>query len=133
MMTEPRFLYHGGAPGLRPGDTITPRRRGDIGHLVDGCPTCEARRAGAPLPDDDLDPTLVYVTTDRDYARIYAAGYPRGALYRVETDEPLTPSPDPVPSWGTPSCRVVAVLDALVRLTPAETRRAVRRYMDATR
>lgn len=121
-------LYHGGAPGLRPGDIVEPRPAGEQRHLVDGCPVCEARRAGAPLPDDDLDPTLVYVTTDRDYASIYAAGYPRGALYRVETDGPLTPSPDPTPSWGTPSARVVSVLDPLVVLSPHDVRRFARRY-----
>lgn len=123
-------LYHGGVPGLRKGDTITPRT--DTAHLVDGCPTCEARRAGTPLPDDDLDPSLIYVSTDREYASIYAAGYPRGALYQVETDGPMTPSPDPAPSWGVPSAVVVAVLDPLVRFTPAQTRRIIRRYMGGT-
>lgn len=120
-------LYHGGAPGLREGDRITPRT--DDAHLVDGCPTCEARRAGAPLPEDDLDPSLVYVTTDREYASIYAAGYPNGALYQVETDGPMTPSPDPVESWGVPSAVVVAVLDRLVRMTPKQKRRVIRRYL----
>ena len=120
--------YHGGPPGLHPGDVITPRPAGDTSHLLDGCPTCEARRAGTPLPDDDLNPSLVYVTTDRDYASIYAAGYPRGGLYRVETDGPLTESPDPVPSWGVPSARVAAVLDPLVRLSSHDVRRFARRY-----
>lgn len=125
-----RRLFHGGAPGLRPGDLITPRLAGDTSHLVDGCPTCEARRNGTPLEGDDLDATLVYVTTDRDYASLYAAGYPRGGLYRVETEGPLvTPSPDPVPSWGVPTARVVAVLDPLVRLSAHDVRRFSRRYL----
>ena len=132
-VSEPMRIYHGGAPGLHKGDLITPRPAGDTRHLIDGCPTCEARRAGAPTPDDDLDPTAVYVTTDRDYARIYAAGYPRGGLYRVEVDGPLTPSPDPVPSWAVSSARVVGVIDALVRLTPTQTRRALRRAMSGRR
>ncbi len=124
-----RFLYHGGVPGLRRGDVITPRATGDTAHLVDGCPTCEARRAGVPLAGDDLDPSMVYVTTDREYARLYAAGYPRGALYRVDVDGDLdVRSPDPVPSWAVPSARVVAVLDALVILSPSDLRRMVRRY-----
>lgn len=122
-------LFHGGAPGLRPGDVITPRPAGDTAHLLDGCPICEARKAGRQHPDDDLDPSLVYVTTDRDYASIYANGYPRGALYRVETNGPLTPSPDPVPSWGVPSARVVSVLDPLVRLSAHDVRRLTRRYL----
>lgn len=122
------LAYHGGAPGLRPGDLIVPRPPGDTAHLVDGCPVCQARRAGAPLPDDDLDPALVYVTTDREYARLYAAGYPRGALYRVEPIGDRVDSPDPMPSWGVTSARVVAVLDALVQLSPAEVRRMLRRW-----
>lgn len=121
-------LFHGGAPGLRAGDLITPRAAGDTAHLVDGCPTCEARRAGTPLPSDDLDPALVYVTTDRDYASIYAAGYPRGALYRVETTDDLTPSPDPVPSFGVHTATVAAVLDPMVVLSRHDTRRFMRRY-----
>lgn len=127
-MTQTR-LYHGGAPGLRPGDLITPRPANDTDHLLDGCPTCEARRTGKQFAHDDLDPDLVYVTTDRDYATIYAAGYPRGALYRVEVTGDLTPSPDPVPSWGTREARVAAVLDPLVRLSAHDARRLMRRYI----
>ncbi len=121
-------LWHGGAPGLRVGDIIEPRPAGDDSHLIDGCPTCEARRDGEPLADDDLDPSKVYVTTDREYARVYAAGYPHGALYRVEAIGELTPSPDPVPSWGCGSARVLAVYDRRVTLTAREVRRATREY-----
>lgn len=126
-------FYHGGAPGLRPGDIIEPRPAGDERHYVDGCETCEARRRGEQRADDDLDPHLVYVTTDREYARLYASGYPRGGLYRVEVadDEPMAPSPDPepVPSWGVRQATVVAVLDPLVRMTPAELRRLWKRTL----
>jgi len=121
--------YHGGAPGLRAGDLITPREPGDIGHLVDGCPTCEARRAGTQLASDPNDPQSVYVTQDRQYARVYAAGYPRGALYRVEPlGELVRTTDDSVPSWAVPAARVLAVLDPLVILRPAEVRRALRRF-----
>lgn len=122
-------LFHGGVPGLRPGDLIEPRSAGDTGHLVDGCPTCEARRAGRQLDTDPNDPRWVYVTTDRQYARVYAAGYPRGALYRVEAVGDLTPTDDdPVPSWSAPAARVVAVLDPLVIIKAAEVRRLLRRW-----
>lgn len=120
-------LFHGGAPGLHVGDLIVPDPN-RTAHLVDGCPTCEARRAGSPLESDDNDPTRVYVTTDRDYARIYAAGYPDGALYRVEVDGDMAPSNDPVPSWGVASARVAGVLDRLVRLSDHDLRRLMRRY-----
>lgn len=119
--------FHGGAPGLRPGDLIEPQPLGEGKHLVDGCPTCEARKAGQQLEADDLDPSLIYVTTDREYARLYAAGYPRGALYVVDPIGELTPSPDPLPSWGCSGARVKAVYDAYVVLTWAELQRLERR------
>jgi len=117
--------WHGGPPGLKPGDVITPRDADDTAHLVDGCPTCEARRAGTPLPDDDNDPNLVYVTTNREYARIYAAGYPRGGLYRVEPEGPLTSTgdSDAVESWGCRAARVLTVYDAVVIPRPTDLRR----------
>lgn len=118
--------WHGGVPGLRAGDLIEPRPAGDIGHLVDGCPTCEARRVGQPLDSDNNDPAFVYVTTDREYARLYAAGYPRGALYRVEPIGELfetTGLKDPYPSWAVPSARVIAVYDPVVQMTVKQVRR----------
>lgn len=56
--TLPR-LWHGGVPDLRPGDLIEPQAAGGR-HLIDGCPTCEARRAGQPLDMDDNNPHWVY-------------------------------------------------------------------------
>lgn len=124
--------FHGGAPGLRPGDLIGPRQDGDSAHLVDGCPVCEARRAGAPVDADDNDPSLVYVTTSRDYARVYAAGYPRGALYVVEPIGEMvdrTGEHDPEPSWGVPAARVLSVYDAVVIFAPKDLRRLQRRWL----
>lgn len=128
-MTTGRF-WHGGAPGLQPGDLIEPRPDTDTQHLVDGCPTCEARRRGEQLAEDDNDASLVYVTQERDYARIYAAGYPLGALYVVEPVGELVDrsAHDPVPSWGCSAARVLSVYDAVVVLSPKEIRRLRRRY-----
>lgn len=124
----PRY-WHGGAPGLRRGDLIAPRPAGDTQHLHDGCPTCEARRTGDPLPTDDNNPSFVYVTTDREYARIYAAGYPRGALYCVEPVGPLIDRSenDPAPSWGCSAARVLSVYDPIVILSPKRIRQLARR------
>ncbi|KAB7752777.1 hypothetical protein [Mycolicibacterium mucogenicum] len=120
--------YHGGVPGLRGGDLIEPTS--GTAHLVDGCPTCEARKHGQQLPSDDNDPTMVYVTTDKDYARIYAAGYPLGALYVVEPIGELVDRAhhDSAPSWGCKSARITHVYDPLVRLSPKETRRLMRKF-----
>lgn len=129
-MSDERY-WHGGVPDLRPGDLIEPRTAADTRHLLDGCPTCEARKNGEQLSDDDNDPGLVYVTTDREYARIYAAGYPCGALYVVEPLGEMvnrTGTHDPAPSWGVPAARVLTVYDPVVRFTPAQAGRAIRRY-----
>lgn len=125
--------WHGGAPDLHPGDLIEPRPHGDTRHLVKGCPTCDARRDGEQLADDDNDPNLVYVTTSREYARLYAHGYPGGALYLVEPVGEMVDRTadrhDPEPSWGVPAALVLTVYDPFVRLTPAQVRRALRRYL----
>jgi hypothetical protein len=123
--------WHGGAPGLRPDELITPPLGEGRGHLVDGCPTCEARLHGDPLASDHARADRIYITTDREYARVYAGGYPRGALYRVEPvgdmDE-TTGVDDPVPSWAVPAARVLAVYDPLVTMTPKQVRQVLRRY-----
>lgn len=119
--------WHGGKPGLRPGDLIQPTE--DTEHLIDGCPVCEARRHGQQLPDDPNDPTKVYVTTDREYARIYAAGYPHGALYVVEPIGPMErTTDDEEPSWAVPEARVLRVYDPRVSLDAKQVRRLIRRY-----
>lgn len=125
MGTDER-LWHGGPPDLHPGDLIFPDPD-RAAHLLDGCPTCEARRAGAQLPEDDNDPTVIYITSDREYARLYAAGWPRGDLYRVNPNGPLTPTDDPLPSWSCASATVVSVYDRCVRLAPARVRRIAAR------
>lgn len=125
---NPRY-WHGGAPGLTIGDLVTPRPLGDNAHLVDGCATCEARRAATPLATDSLDPTRVYITTDREYARLYAAGYPRGGLYRVDPIGDMvetTDIDDPVPSWSVTSARVIGVYDSVVVLTTKQVRGLIR-------
>lgn len=128
-MTGERY-WHGGAPGLKAGDIIEPRAANDTRHLVDGCPTCEARRRGEQLEADDNDPGLVYITTDRDYARFYAAGYPHGSLYHVEPLGDLVDRSehDPVPSWGCEAVRVLSVYDPLVILTEKRVRSLTRRW-----
>ena len=131
MTAYPPRYWHGGVPGLRPGDLIEPRKHGDTGHLVEGCPTCDARRKGEQVDGDDNDPTLVYVTTDRDYARVYAFGYPLGALYRVEPIGELVDRSenDPVPSWGCSAARVLSVYDAMVVLDRKQVRKMALKFL----
>lgn len=133
-MTDHIRYWHGGAPGLKPGDLVTPRPADDASHLVDGCPTCEARKAGQQLADDDNNPKWIYVTTSREYARIYAAGYPRGGLYQVDPigEKHDRSGHDSEPSWGVESARVLVVYDAVVILSPKQFRRLERSWRRAS-
>jgi hypothetical protein len=126
--------FHGGAPDLRVGAVIAPRPADDQRHLVDGCPVCEARRAGSPSDyDQNHDFAAVYVTTERWIAEMFANGYPLGGLYRVEPVGPLREDPEQPPnatapvSFAVDSAVVLSVLDPLVRLTSKQVRRLMRK------
>lgn len=123
--------WHGGVPGLRPGDLVTPHEP----NIVDGCPICAARaqRLTATLGGQTIDPPTgrpdrVYITTDRDYGRFYASRYWRGDLYTVEpVGEPEPSTENPFPTWCAPAARVLAVYDRAVQLTPSQRRSLYRR------
>jgi hypothetical protein len=129
--------FHGGVPGLRPGDTITPHAP----NVIDGCPICAARAKGqtATLDGQAVDPPtgrpdMVYITTDRDYGRFYASRYWYGDLYTVEPVGEMEPSTeDPFPTWCVPAARVVAVYTRAVQLTPGQRRSVLRRWTEADR
>lgn len=123
--------YHGGVAGLRVGDTITPGVDGNRRHNP-RCPICVARNTGAHAP---LDPAPqhdgVYITTDREYGRHYAS-LADGDLYVVTPEGPLVASTeDRFPTWIAPTARVTAVYDRAVRLTGAQRRRLLARWIDA--
>ena len=68
---SPRAYYHGGVPGLQPGDVLRP-----------------PNETGAPSrsPDPEVPKAredLVYVTSQLEAAVVYAALYPRGRLGHV--------------------------------------------------
>lgn len=123
-------LYHGGVPGLRPGDRIDP---GNAEHRhIDGCPICEAHANGNTIAIDPLTPEgWVYATSDRPYGRFYASRAGLGTLYRVTLDpattEPSTEDPD-FPTWRATSAVVFSVLERGVRLTMRERRRLYVRW-----
>ena len=121
------IYFHGGMPGLNPGDVILPGRP----NFVDGCKVCDAHRAGESHVLDPLTKHAdrVYMTSDRDYARFYASKYPKGDLYSVEPlGEMAVSDEDPFPSWTAPSARVVGVYDRYVQLTPKQRRTLLRRW-----
>ncbi|MFE4329692.1 hypothetical protein ACFRQM_09570 [Streptomyces sp. NPDC056831] len=138
-MTSPRHqpravrYFHGGVPGLRPGDLITPHPP----NVVDGCPVCAARAAGEPYTVPGLGvidpptgrPDRVYVTTDREYGFFYASRWYHGDLYVVEPLGGVEPSmEDPFPTWCAEAARVRSVYSRCVQLTPAQRRRLLVRW-----
>ncbi len=119
--------FHGGTPGLRPGDILTPSPP----NYLDNCPVCQAKKAGINTAIDPLTqhPDRIYITTDRDYARFYASKYWRGDLYVVEPLGPLVKSvEDYFPTWSAPTARVKAVYDRAVQLTTSQRRSLLRRW-----
>lgn len=137
---EAARYFHGGAPGLRPGDLLTPRPP----HAHCGCGTCAAKARGEQPYVQGLGnidpltgrPDRIYITTDRPYALHYASQYPRGGLYVVEPlDEAgrplvvLEPSAeDRFPTWAVPQARVRSVVDPCAQMTHAQRRGLYRRW-----
>jgi hypothetical protein len=127
--------FHGGVPGLKPGDLITPSPP----HVVDGCKVCEARAkgltamvGGQPVDPPTGRPDRVYITSDRDYGRFYASRYWYGDLYTVEpVGEIEASTEDPFPTWCVPAARVISVYTRAVQLTPGQRRSLLRRWTQA--
>lgn len=132
MLSSPVRYFHGGVPGLKPGDLIEPHEP----NVVDGCAICQARATGQtvfvdgePIDPPTGRPDRVYITTDKEYARHYASKFPRGDLYVVEPAGELEPSTeDPFPTWCAPAAVVRSVYERAVLLTWGERRRLQRRW-----
>ena len=115
-------LWHGGAPGRRPGDWLLPPSETGIASTVRGM-SIEAGMTEIGQRDD-----RVYVTCDRDLARAWAGiwtpdgvRHGGGSLYRVEA-ETLEPDDDllslPGLSFQASRARVLVVYDAHVAYHP---------------
>ncbi|WP_338683866.1 hypothetical protein QD712_25620 [Streptomyces acidiscabies] len=115
--------FHGGYPGLKPGDLILPPDLSGTDHRL----SRTAAELGGPAYSTRTD--VVYVTTGRDVARAFAAFYPDGALYRVQPHGDLEPDPDsgiPGLSWQCPTAEVIAVVDPAVLFRTRRPERWVR-------
>jgi hypothetical protein len=130
--TLPR-LFHGGAPGLKPGDLIVPGRHRTVG----GCEICAARAAGRDFVVPGVGvidpptgrPDRVYVTSDRPYAALYASMAVLGDLYTVQLTTGVEESvEDLFPTWCAPYAVVTGVVSRAVRLTDGQRRTLVRRW-----
>ena len=122
--------WHGGIPDLRPGDRIVP---GHQRKTHPGCPWCEARAKGTAGPGGIDGPSLhqdvVYMTTNRLYAKHYASLYGRGDLYQVLPVGAIAPSlEDTIETFMASSAVVTAVYERAVLLTASERRRLFREW-----
>jgi uncharacterized protein len=94
-------LYHGGVPGLQPGDTILPA-------ATSGAAIQNAGR----LHRGDR----VYLTDSRETAAMYALEYDGGTVYEVQPDGPLEVDPESqewMRGWMAASATVVCDLGSL--------------------
>lgn len=127
-------LFHGGVPGLRPGDILDP---GHERKEHDGCPWCAARAAGHAGPEG-IDPPsthqAVYMTPHRLYAAYHASLWGRGDLYQVEPiGELVRSTEDSIETWCAPTAVVLVAIDRVVTLTMNERRRLSRHWQAADR
>ncbi|MEU5772638.1 hypothetical protein ABZ819_04950 [Streptomyces venezuelae] len=103
--------FHGGVPGLKVGDSILPPDKTGTDHTLSKYATQLDGPAHARRTD------IVYLTTQRQVAKAYAAFYPDGALYQVLPASPVDRDADcltPDLSWHCPFAIVVAVVDPVV-------------------
>lgn len=127
------ILYHGGVPGLKPGDLIQP---GHTRQTMDDCPICRMREEqGVDAPFDATHhPDSVYCTPVRLYARYHAGLYGHGDVYQVTPIGDLTrSSEDTIESYRCGLLRVVRVVEARVELTWKDRRRLDRLWANADR
>lgn len=117
-----KVLYHGGAPGFRPGDVIEPHET----RHIDDCEICRAQA------DENHKPGTVFASPVRIYAKFYASKYVKGWLYIVEPIGEFQPSDgDPFESYYGPALRVLSVSERAVVLTMSERRRLWRAWTEA--
>lgn len=123
MTKDARTRYwHGGAPGLRVGDSLRPAVE-----LRDR-PLIYAAAASMPGGDEyPANPRLVYITTDKTLARAFAGKtigpHGRGGdLYNVRPRQPIEPDPDFAAAGISYTCaaaKIIAVAERGITLTTA--------------
>ena len=120
--------FHGGTPGLQVGDALLPPDLTGTAHRL-------AHYAPTDAPAYFTDGRWVYVTTNREVARGYAAFHPDGALYEV-TPDGLEQDPDcyvPDLSFRCVSARIRTVVDPVVLFRTRSPERWLRALTGALR
>ncbi len=105
----PRY-WHGGFPGLKPGDLIIPPTESGAARTLTGYRSLPGYGA------DHIRPDRVHLTTERGSAKAFAAAYPNGALYQAEPIGEIEADPDaPDEAIRCERARVISVDDPFVR------------------
>ena len=103
-------LYHGGVPGLVPGQALLP-------------PSVTGARSCADYDGEHCRADRVYLTTDAEEAAVYAAlATPggRGDVYEVEPIDELELDSPAVAMTGSYATRAAAVVRVIRRGVPVE-------------
>lgn len=121
--------WHGGAPGLQPGDVLLPRAQTNIFRPYDLLEALHAAGMGGLLAEHGRPypgcAERVFLTWHRGSALHYAAGHaawltalgiprPAGALYRARTTGVIHPDPAEHGAWWTEQATITAVEDPAV-------------------
>ncbi|MFC6081004.1 hypothetical protein [Sphaerisporangium aureirubrum] len=135
-------LWHGGYPGLKPGDLLLPPDQTGILTTAQILTDRGVDPHALGMEPDRMRRDRVYLTTGRELARAYAACWtiesdagvregPPGALYLARPIGESWPDPDMPPGVGIECERaeVVAVVKPAVRLTLAAIDRRMAPFM----
>lgn len=118
-------LYHGGAPGLHPGDIIEPGHSRD---LYDDCPICQDRKQHGPDAfEGTKHPNQVYCTKYREYAAWHASLYGKGSVYQVKPLDVLADSEEDFEGcYRCNRLQVVRLVECSVEFDWKRRRKAIR-------
>lgn len=106
----PERYYHGVVRGLKKGDKILPPSETGKSTLLQYAKQIDQ--------NCDQRPDMVYITTDKKWAKVYASIFPRGDVYEVIPDGVVEYDPDckePGLSYQCSSATVKRVLEISVR------------------
>lgn len=137
-MTDNR-LYHGGFPGLKPGDSLLPPAKTGIGGTLK-----YLERAGIDPHEHGMEidrnrDDRVYLTTDRELAKAYANSWTlmpfkgngsHGALYVARPVGLLENDPDlPGISFQCAAAEIISVYDPAVSMPYGKWQRLMLKYV----
>jgi len=100
-------FYHGGVKGLKVGDKILPPWITGKSTLLQHAQEIDPN---GPQRDDK-----VYITTDKEAAKLFASVYPNGDVYQVIPGEDIEPDPDCLVPGLSYQCSVATVKMVVVK------------------